>query len=76
MPGVDDSEYPIHSAYTSAEVTGVDYHEDKYTTETVREAHKQITRTDLLKPILKNLEKYPLSSDKEQVVSIDMVLEG
>ena len=46
---------------------------DKCTAELVKKAHKQIAIIDFLKPILNNLEEHPISSDMEQVVTIDMV---
>ena len=39
----------------------------------VKEAHKQITITDLLKGILKDKIKQSMASDMELVVIIDMV---
>ena len=46
MPTVDDDEDPLPSAYTLAEVTGVDDDVNKYTAESVKEAHKQMTIMD------------------------------
>ena len=40
MPVAADDDYPIPSAYTFAEVTGVDDDVNKCTTESVKEAHK------------------------------------
>ena len=50
-----------------------DYDVDKCTAESVKEAHKEITISDLLKPIPKIPEEHLMSSDIVQVVTIDMV---
>ena len=54
MSATDDKEEPLPSAYTSVEVTGLDNDVDKCTAESVKEAHKQTTKMDISKPILKN----------------------
>ena len=73
MPEAADDEDPLPWAHTTAEVTGAGDHVDTWTAESIKEAYKQITITDSLKPILKNLEEHSMSSDTEQVEIIDMV---
>ena len=64
---------PLSSVYTSAEVTGADADIDKFGAESFNEVHIQITIIDLLKPIFKNLVEHTMSSDMEQVVTVDIV---
>ena len=50
-------------------------HVDECTAESIKEAQKQITKTDILRPILKIPEEQPMSNYIEQVVTINMVSE-
>ena len=54
----------------------MEYDVDKCTVEYVEEVYKHKTVTDLLEPILKNEEEHPMSSDMEQIMTINMVHEA
>ena len=73
MPVAADDEDPLPSTYIREEVTVEEDYLGKCTAKSVKEANKQITITDLLKPILKNADELSLSSDMEHVVTTDMV---
>ena len=76
MPAAAEDEDPLPSAYTSEEVTGRDDHAHKCTAESMKEAQKQIRIMHLLKPIWKNPEEHPTSSDIEQEVTIGMAYDA
>ena len=61
----DEGEDPLPIAYTSPEFASVHADVDICTAESVKEANKQITIIDLLKPILKNTEEQPMTTDTE-----------